>query len=85
MDTLFNILSSFDIHIFLTLFFWAILIYVTRYEKRDRSGFFADSAFLVWIISSTSIESNGAGLKEKFYSEAELQDFFVPGSPVAMK
>ena len=45
---------------------------VTRYEKRDRSGFFVDSAFLVWIVSSMRIEFNGASLTEKFYSEAEL-------------
>ena len=47
-------------------------LYVTHYEKRDRSGFFADYAFLVWIVSSISIEFNGASLKEKFCSEAEL-------------
>ena len=47
-------------------------LYVIRYEKRDRLGFFVNSAFLVWIVSSMSTESNGASLKEKFYSEAEL-------------
>ena len=46
--------------------------HVTRYEKRDRSGFFVDSAFLVWIVSSTSVEFNGSSLREKFCSEAEL-------------
>ena len=45
---------------------------MTCYEKRDHSGFFAESAFLVWIVSSTSVECNRANLKEKFYSEAEL-------------
>ena len=45
--------------------------YVTHYEKRDCSGFFAELAFLVWIVSSASVECNGANLKE-FYSEAEL-------------
>ena len=29
--------------------------YVTRYEKRDRSGFFVDSAFLVRVNSATSV------------------------------
>ena len=59
-----------------------MIVIVTRYEKRNRSGFFADSAFLVWIVSSTS---NGASLKENIYSEADYKRVFVPGSPVAMK
>ena len=45
---------------------------MTRYGKRDHSGFFVESAFLVWIVSVTSPEFNGASLKEKYYSEAEL-------------
>ena len=60
--------------------------YVTCYEKRDRLGFFVNSVFLVWIISSISIEFNGASLEKNFYSETELEEFFfVTGSPVAMK
>ena len=49
-----------------------MVLFVTRYEKRDRSGFFVDLAFWVWIVSSMSIEFNGTSLKEKYYSEAEL-------------
>ena len=49
---------------------------MTRYEKWDHLGFFVNSAFLVWIVNSMSTKSNGASLKEKFYSEAELQEFF---------
>ena len=40
--------------------------------KRTVQDFFGDSALLVWIISATSPEFNGASLKEKYYSEAEL-------------
>lgn len=52
--------------------FCVSLVYVTPYGKRDHSGFFVESAFLVWIVSATSPEFNGASLKEKYYSEAEL-------------
>ena len=36
-----------------------------RYEKRDRSGYFIDSLFLVWIVSAISVESNGASFVKK--------------------
>ena len=48
---------------------------MTRYEKRDRSGFFVDSAFLVWVVSTTSVESNGASLKEKFTQKPSYKSF----------
>ena len=35
-------------------------IYVTRYEKRDRSGYFIIFAFLVSIDSYACVRSNGA-------------------------
>ena len=38
---------------------------MTRYEKRDRSGYFIDSLFLVWIVSAISVESNGASSVKK--------------------
>ena len=38
---------------------------MTRYEKRDRSGYFIDSLFLVWIASAISVESNGASFLKK--------------------
>ena len=43
------------------------LPHVTRYEKRDRLGYFIDSLFLVWIVSavSISVESNGASFVKK--------------------
>ena len=59
--------------------------YVTRYEKRDRSGFFVDSAFWVCIVSSMSIEFNGTSLKENITQKPSYNSFFLPGSPVAMK
>ena len=37
--------------------------FVTRSRKRDRSQFFVNIAFLVWIVSATSIEYNGASLE----------------------
>ena len=40
-------------------------LFVTRYEKRDRSGYFIDSLFLVWIVSAISVESNGASFVKK--------------------
>ena len=40
-------------------------IYVTRYEKRDRSGYYIDSLFLVWIVSAIIVESNGASFVKK--------------------
>ena len=43
-----------------------------RYKKGTVQDFCVDSVFLVWILSSISVEFNGASLKEKFYSEAEL-------------
>ena len=47
-------------------------VYVTRSRKRDRSRFFVKIEFLVWIVSSTSVEYSGAGSEFKYYSEAEL-------------
>ena len=41
-------------------------------RKGTVSDLFVNLAFLVWIVSSMSTESNGASVKEKFYSEAEL-------------
>ena len=38
---------------------------VTSYEKRDRSGYFIDSLFLVWIVSAKSVVSNGASFVKK--------------------
>ena len=37
-----------------------IVLYVTRYEKRDRSGYFIIFAFLVSIDSYACVRSNGA-------------------------
>ena len=47
---------------------------MTRYEKRDRLGYFIDSLFLVWIVSAISVESNGASFlkKEASYKRYKL-------------
>ena len=37
--------------------------YVTRSEKRDRWDYLVDRDFLVWIVSWTSAECVGEGLK----------------------
>ena len=50
---------------------------MTRYEKRDRSGYFVNSAFLVRIVSVMSVEFNGASLKKKYCSQPELCPFFL--------
>ena len=49
--------------VLVTLDVVTIVIYVTRSRKRDRSQFFVNIAFLVWIVSATSVEYNGASLE----------------------
>ena len=41
---------------------------VTRYEKRDHSGYFIDCAFLVWIGSPICTESSDARFMKKYRS-----------------
>ena len=41
------------------------VVYVTRYEKKDHSGYFIDSLFLVWIVSAISVESNSTSFVKK--------------------
>ena len=48
---------------------------VTRYEKRDRSGYFIIFAFLVSIDSYACVRSNGANQSSISTSEAELFAF----------
>ena len=42
-----------------------ISLYVTHYKKRDHSGYFIESLFLVWIVSAITVESNGVGFVKK--------------------
>ena len=56
---------------------------MTRYEKRDRLGYFIDSLFLVWIVSAMSVESNGASFVKKKRHKPSYKSFFTPGLPVS--
>ena len=59
------------------------LTFVTRYEKRDRSEFFVDSAFSVWIVSAIGVESNGASLEKNILIRSRVMSFFLyPGRPL---
>ena len=43
--------------------------------RKGTSGYFVDSAFLVWIVSAMRVEFSGASLKKKYCSQPELCPF----------
>ena len=57
-------------------------LYVTRYEKRDRLGYLVNFAFLAWIVTSISVESNGTSYMKKICVIGQVISLFLhPGRP----